>query len=123
MIEAIAVDGFATSARVDGATVHVAMTGNADARAIEHLERFMPELHDATLAADAKEVVVDLLELEFMNSSCFKSLVAWIAQLQELDPAKRYHVTLLSSSVRRWQRRSLHALSSFAPELVAVETR
>jgi len=123
MIPPIAVDGFATSASVDGQTVRVTMTGTADVRGIEHLERFMPQLHDAALGAKAKEVVVDLLALEFMNSSCFKSLVAWIAQLRDVEPAQQYRVKLLSSSAQRWQRRSLHALSSFAPELVAVETR
>jgi hypothetical protein len=123
MITPIAVDGFATSASVDGETVRVTMTGTADVRGVDQLERFMPEVHAAALGAKAKEVVVDLLDLEFMNSSCFKSLVAWIAQLREIDPAQQYRVKLLSNSAQRWQRRSLHALSSFAPELVAVETR
>jgi hypothetical protein len=122
MITPIVVDGFATTASADGETVRVTMTGTADVRAVEHLERFMPQLHGATIGAGAKEVVVDLLGLEFMNSSCFKSLVGWIAQLGELDAACRYRVKLLSNSAQRWQRRSLHALSSFAPELVAVET-
>jgi hypothetical protein len=123
MIPPIAVEGFATSASVDGQTVRVTMTGTADVRGIEHLERFMPQLHEAAVGAKATEVVVDLLALEFMNSSCFKSLVAWIAQLREIEPGQQYRVKLLSSSAQRWQRRSLHALSSFAPELVAVETR
>jgi hypothetical protein len=123
MIPPIAVDGFATSASVDGETIRVTMTGTADVRGVEHLERFMPLLHEAALGAQAKEVVVDLLALEFMNSSCFKSLVAWIAQLREVEQPQQYHVKLLSSSAQRWQRRSLHALSSFAPELIAVETR
>jgi hypothetical protein len=118
----IEVAGFATSASFDAQTVRVTMTGTADVRAVDSLERFMPELHTQTLLAKANQVVVDLLALEFMNSSCFKSLVAWIAQLREIDPAQRYHVTFLSSTAQRWQRRSLHALSSFAPELVTVET-
>src|SRR5215813_7697492 len=103
----IEVVGFATSASFEAQTVRVTMTGTADIRAVDSLERFMPELHTQTLLAKASEVVVDLVALEFMNSSCFKSLVAWIAQLREVEPDQRYRVTILSSTAQRWQRRSL----------------
>lgn len=66
-------------------------------------------------------MVVDLTRLEFMNSSCFKSFVAWIEQVQNLDPSEQYRIQFLSDPNMHWQRRSLKALSCFAADLITVE--
>jgi len=61
-----------------------------------------------------------LRQLEFMNSSCFKSFVSWVTDIQELDDAKRYKVRFLSNPTYHWQKRSLHSLRCFAVELITV---
>ena len=66
------------------------------------------------------EAVIDLRDLEFMNSSCFKSFVSWITDIQELEPAQQYKVRFLSNSKLHWQKRSLHSLRCFAVELITV---
>ncbi len=68
-----------------------------------------------------REVVVDMRELEFMNSSCFKSFVTWLTDVQQLERDKQYQIRFLSDSSKHWQRRSQFALSCFAVDLVKIE--
>ena len=60
------------------------------------------------------EVVADFRELVFMNSSCLKEFVRWIAQVEER--AEHYRIRFLSDPDAQWQSRSLQALRAFAPE-------
>ncbi len=113
-------DDFAGSAHVDGATVQAVLKGNADYAAFDALEMLLNRIHSETKRLAANEVVVDLRQLEFMNSSCFKSFVSWVTDIQELDDAKRYKVRFLSNPTYHWQKRSLHSLRCFAVELITV---
>ena len=58
--------------------------------------------------------------VEFMNSTALGAFVSWVAELQKMAVAARYKINFLGSQKRRWQRASLHALASFAPELISV---
>jgi len=69
-----------------------------------------------------KVVHVDLRQLEFMNSSSFKILIAWLAQIRDLDAAAQYKLQIRSNPNLLWQRRGLAALSCFAVDLVTIET-
>jgi hypothetical protein len=100
--------------------VRLTFTGNADGKAIQPLEDLLEKLHPEVVRVGAKKVIVDFLNLEFMNSSCFKSFVAWISKVQE--ETEQYRVTFLSNPETLWQRRSLHALSCFAADLISIET-
>jgi hypothetical protein len=102
--------------------VALRLKGNADTRAMQPLDVMLKLLHAQVLEARIKEVVVDLRELEFMNSSCFKAFVSWLSDLQEVAPERQYRIRILSDSGKHWQRRSLGALSCFAVDLIRVET-
>jgi anti-anti-sigma factor len=110
---------FATS--VEESVITVNALGNADMRAKDAFDSVLSNVHEEALRLESKEVIVDLRNLEFMNSSCLKCLVTWIGKIQALEPARRYHVRLVSRSELLWQRRSLHALRSFATDLVSIE--
>jgi hypothetical protein len=103
-----------------GLRVH--FVGNADTRAMAPLETLLCAMHDAALRSATREVAVDLRELEFMNSSCFKTFVTWIVKVQELATDKQYTLRFLSDENKHWQRRSLGALSCFAVDLIKIET-
>ena len=100
--------------------MHVTLIGNADLTVKSELDRFMAAVHEEARRIGAKEVVVDLKELEFMNSSCLKSLVWWISSVNELAADRQYHITFVSSPAMYWQRRSLTALAGLASELVSI---
>ena len=102
--------------------IKVRFAGTADVEAKPDLDASVKKLQEESLRLGATKVVIDFRELEFMNSSCFKVFVSWLATLQEIAPEKQYRIHLLSNPNLHWQRRSLAALSCFAVDLVAIET-
>jgi len=122
MSEIVTVNGddFAGSGRLDGLTINVSLKGNADYSALDAVEMLLTRAHAEAQRAGTKETVVDLRQLEFMNSSCFQSFVAWINDINELAEGQRYKVKFLSNPNLHWQKRSLHSLRSFAVELVTI---
>ena len=105
--------------REDSALV-AKLSGTADLRVTDSVEAILTRVHQKALELSIPEVRVDLRELEFMNSSCFKSFVSWISEVSDLT-AGQYRIRFLSNPSILWQRRSLHALSCFAAELVTIE--
>ncbi|MBA3538813.1 MAG: hypothetical protein H0T79_04230 [Deltaproteobacteria bacterium] len=106
----------------DGAPrIRVKLIGTADVRALVHLETLAPDVHAEVLRLGVRDVLVDVTSLEFMNSSCMKTFVTWIGLDQALEPAQQYRIHFISNPDIHWQRRSLHALSRFAADLVTVE--
>ena len=112
---------FTTEGGVDGESIVVRWKGSADLRAQEPLTQMLRGLHEEARRRRTREVRVDLTELEFMNSSCFKNVLFWINQVQELPTEARYGIRFLSNPTLHWQKRSLRALQAFAAELVSVE--
>lgn len=96
------------------------LSGTADLRVTDSVEAILTRVHQKALELSIPEVQMDLRELEFMNSSCFKSFVSWISEVSDLT-AGQYRIRFLSNPSILWQRRSLHALSCFAAELVTIE--
>jgi hypothetical protein len=84
------------------------------------LNPFVDAVHEQVLQAGAKEVRVDFLELEFCNSSGFKSFIYWIQRIQAVPEAQRYRLRFLSSPARKWQRTSLLALSCYSVDTVEI---
>jgi hypothetical protein len=96
------------------------LEGTADSRFSDDLSRFVVSAQEAALAVAVKRVVIDFRDLEFMNSSCFKSFVTWLQNLMELAPERQYRIRFLSDPTKHWQARSLKALSCFAADLVEI---
>ena len=118
----IATPALRASAVREAAVVTLRLEGTADLRVKESLDAILAAVHAAALGATTANVDVDLRQLEFMNSSCFKAFVTWIGRIQELDTKQRYHVRFLSDPAMLWQRRSLHALACFATDLIQIVT-
>lgn len=104
----------------DDAALVAKLSGTADLRVTGSVEAILARVHQAALELSIPEVHMDLRELEFMNSSCFKSFVSWISEVSELSSGQ-YRIRFFSNPSILWQRRSLHALSCFAAELVTIE--
>jgi len=101
--------------------VTMTLRGNADLRVNAPLETFVQQVRTEAARLKAKEVVVDFRELEFMNSSCFKAFVSWLAQVEDIEPEERYKIRFLSDGKKHWQKRSLVALANFAADVVQIE--
>ncbi|HEX9241004.1 MAG TPA: hypothetical protein VF875_01045 [Anaeromyxobacter sp.] len=85
------------------------------------LNPFVDATHAYALEAQAKELRVDLTQLEFCNSSGFKSFIHWIERIQSAPEPKRYKLRFLSTKERRWQRASLLALSCYGLNIVIID--
>lgn len=116
-------DGITLQSEVDDRerVLLATVSGNADLSSRVALDRFLASLHEQTRQRSLGKVVVDVRELAFLNSSCLKSLVSWIIQIKDLPPDQRYQITFLSCEQLNWQKRSLFAILSLAPELVTIE--
>jgi len=115
-----AVDAFSSRITRDGETLHLFLEGDANMSAVEEIGRTLEDVHKAARTDPTSLVLVDLRNLEFMNSSCFKKFVSWLGRVQELAGEKRYMIRFLSDPNMHWQRRSLHVLQCFAPNVVSV---
>lgn len=121
-VKSISTPEFWACAARSGPDILLSLNGNADLRAAEPISHMLPEVHAEACRLGVSTVVVDFRNLEFMNSSCFKSFVTWLSDLQEMDAAHVYRLRVLSDAGKHWQKRSLLALSCFAVDLVRVET-
>jgi hypothetical protein len=112
--------GFAFRAALAPAGLQFRLTGSADARATTALEAFVKHLHGEARRLGVPEVVVDLSDCNFMNSSCFKALLGWLAAIGELAPDAQYQLRFSWDSDSYWQRRGLQALKAYAVDLVQL---
>jgi hypothetical protein len=85
------------------------------------LNPFVDAVHGELSRLGQRRIRVDLRELEFCNSSGFKSFIHWIQRIQQLPAGDRYKLRFVSSPARKWQRTSLLALSCYGVDLVATE--
>ncbi len=120
-LAAITEPKFSAVATYAGEEITVQLTGNADVGAKQHLATLLKTVHTQAQERGVGHVRFDIRNLAFMNSSCFKDLITWLDGVREASVPSRYRVTFMSSAALHWQRRSLHALSCFARDLVTVE--
>ena len=85
------------------------------------LNPFVDSVHAHLLASGVPEARVDLRELEFCNSSGFKSFIHWIQRIADAPEGQRYKLRFLSTPARKWQRTSLLALSCYGVNTVTIE--
>jgi hypothetical protein len=98
------------------------LVGSADGAASSELATLLAALHGELCEHKCTEVVVDMTSLDLMAASCFKALLEWLSQLQELEPEQRYRIRFRANPSILWQKHSLNALSCFDTDIVTVET-
>ena len=106
---------------VPGAPGRVRFAGTGEAEGAAVLDRFLGLLHREALARELREVTIELRELEFINSSCLKAMVAWIYKVD--TEGRPYKIRLQRDPSLHWQRTSIATLQRLAPEVVIIEDR
>lgn len=109
------------AATITGDVMNLRFEGTADANVEAALGELLGRLHAESQRAHVREVAIDLRELEFMNSSCFKSFITWIVAVRRLPEDQHYRIRFISNASVHWQKRSLHAISYFGGDLITVE--
>jgi hypothetical protein len=108
-------------APVEGKPGHFRFAGTGEAEGAAVLDRFLGQLHAHMLAQSLGEVTVELHELEFINSSCLKAMVAWIFKVDH--EGRPYKIRLVRDAALHWQRTSIATLQRLAPEVVVIQER
>jgi hypothetical protein len=103
-----------------GSNLRATLSGVADLPAQDALGQFVVRLHQAAVDAKTQLVELDLRELKFMSSSCFKVFVTWLTDVRELPADEQYRVRFVSDPAQHWQRRSLSALAAFGGDRVEI---
>jgi hypothetical protein len=114
----IEADGL-TLGPVDGAPGSVRFSGIGEAEGAALLDRFLALLHEQALAQQLPEVTIELAQLDFINSSCLKAMVAWIYKVD--TEGRPYRIRLRRDASMHWQRTSLATLQRLAPDVVLIQ--
>jgi hypothetical protein len=118
----IATKDFSTHTEQDSSTITARLVGTADSAVRARLDAYIVALHAVARATGMSEVIVDMRELEFMNSSCLKTFVTWISNIADAGPGDHYRLRFVADAKKHWQSRSLAALACFAVDRVLVDT-
>lgn len=120
-VETLKADDFAAQASTAERAILVSLTGTADLTVKDQLDLFLREVHSEAQRSLVDEVIVDVRQLEFMNSSCLKSLVWWITTVQKQPGERKYRIVFVSSPSVFWQQRSLNPLACLASDVVTIQ--
>jgi hypothetical protein len=101
--------------------VRIILSGNADMDVVPLLGPYLNQVHEHLCSRGARSVEVDIRELYFLNSSCFKAIINWISFISTLEPSQKYEVKFVTNSRLNWQKRNLRSILDFAPTIVAVQ--
>lgn len=105
----------------EASSVRVDLRGDANIDAVRAVAAAFEQAHARALEGGCDQVVVDVTNLEFMNSECFKKILTWIGSVVSMGSPPPYLIRFVSDARVSWQKRSLHALESFAAGVVTVE--
>ena len=94
----------------------------ADANAAD-IGRTLAEAHADACAMQISLVTVDLRGAGPLAVPTLQRLVAWILDIEDLPPSRRYGVHFVADGADPWQKRSLEALSACAEDAVTVSFR
>jgi hypothetical protein len=83
---------------------------------------FLRRVHGSAVEAGLKEVLVDLTQLRFMNSSSIRSLVDWVEWIRKEPDGRRYRLVFVTKPDVTWQQTTMAAIRAFGGEHVAVQS-
>jgi hypothetical protein len=86
----------------------------------EYLAPFIDAVHNAIIEEKIKEVVVDLTDLRFLNSSGIREFVDWILRLNNLEDEEKYTIKFLCSNEHKWQDLSMTTITFLNPSHTSV---
>jgi hypothetical protein len=119
-LQPLSTDGVSIVPRLEGDVLQVAMSGAVEMRDPGSVfNPYWNSLDDEVLRRGVKRVVLDLRNLNFMNSSGILTLVRWVTRAKG-HGNKPYTIDLRYDRNVTWQRTSVPTLAKLAPEIVTA---
>lgn len=113
----LTVDTLSIVPRLDGDTLHVAMSGAVEMRDPgDVLNPYWTLIDEEARRRNLKLVELDVRDLNFMNSSGILTLVRWITRCKTQHDG--YKLVLQYDRNVTWQRASIPTLAKLAPNVV-----
>jgi len=104
----------------DGLTL--ILSGDIDMRdtSLEFLP-YLLKIHNALIQNSIKNIRLNLINLNFMNSNGIKTLINWIMKLTEIPEDKQYKICITANNNIAWQESTLPVLRKLFPDFIIVE--
>jgi len=113
----LTVDTLAIVPRLNGDTLHIAMSGAVEMRDPgDVLNPYWTLIDEEARRRNLKLVELDVRDLNFMNSSGILTLVRWITRCKTQNDG--YKLVLQYDRNVTWQRSSIPTLAKLAPSVV-----
>ena len=120
-ITELKLDGIVVRPSLATTTVKVTLDGNADMGSHAALRSFFGSIETEIRRLKAQTLELDFTQLYFMNSSCLSIFSGLISKLAAAPASSRYRIVFRCNVKQTWQKRSIQALCSFAPDLVTSD--
>jgi len=116
----LAADGSTVVARLENGVLHITMSGAVEMRDPGVVfNPYWNGIDDEVRRRGVQRVVVDMRDLNFMNSSGILTLVRWVTRVKG-HGTKPYQIELHFDRNVTWQRTSVPTLAKLAPEIVTA---
>jgi hypothetical protein len=113
-------EGVSVVPRLENNTLHIAMSGAVEMRDPGVvLNPYWNGIDDEVRRRAIPRVVLDMRDLNFMNSSGILTLVRWVTRVKS-HGNKPYRIELHFDRNVTWQRTSVPTLAKLAPEIVTA---
>ncbi|MCK4795825.1 MAG: SiaC family regulatory phosphoprotein [Spirochaetes bacterium] len=121
-LNTFSIDEDGISMKFDGK--NVSFSGNIDSLEPEKfIGPFLNKIHNYIIEKKIKSICVDIIDLDFLNSSAIKQLVEWIMKLESLSNNEKYVIKFICNKDISWQEQSIMALTFLNTELVKIELK
>lgn len=118
-INPLKTEGLYIIPQLDDEGLRVVMSGAVEMRDPgETLNPYWSSIDEQARARSLKKVVLDLRDVNFMNSSGILTLVRWITKLKTQAADQAYQLVLEYDRNVTWQRTSVPTLAKLAPSAV-----
>lgn len=117
--EPVKKDGYSLEATEGTAQIHARLTGTFDMTATADLALFLASIEHELKRTRSDELVINVVEVYYLGSSCIKSFVALVEAVKRQEHRPRLKV--LINPRLDWHERTFSILARLAPALVTLE--
>lgn len=118
-VEALKQDAFSIVPRLEERTLTLKLTGTFDMTSARSLQVYLENVAHEARRSQLLELVIDVVEVYYLGSSCIKSFVTLTVGLQTGTAGLLLRV--VTNPRLDWQERAFTVLARIAPQRVRVE--
>jgi hypothetical protein len=112
-------DGYALEAAEGASQIQARLTGTFDMTATADLSLFLVSIEGELKRLQANELVINVVEVYYLGSSCIKSFVALVEGVKKQDLRPR--IRIMVNPRLDWHERTFSILARLAPGAVTLE--